>query len=87
MQEEFEGLLGCLPPWFTENITLMCDRSFNPSAWQGREDAVWPALDRSYHALCPAPCTTMHIRSRLVRRPTSQPGIKARGNVFKATSH
>ena len=75
----FEEVLGCVPPWYTGNITNMCNQVFNMTELKDQQIKTMfrHAFPKFQPQTCKTPCTeTVFDTQLLFKSPSLDPVIQ-----------
>ena len=65
--ENLQKKIGCLPPWFAHEYSLVCNKSLTREDVDVLSTDVWGPFDASEFEDCVRPCVRMEIESRILR--------------------
>ena len=66
--KNYESKLGCQPPWFSNNYSTVCNRTFSQEEVVKHLGIdVFRHIDLTEFEGCKRPCIRMEIQSRLLR--------------------
>ena len=65
--QEYQGKLGCSPPWFTGNYSKVCPRLLTEEEVTSVNSLIYNHFDMTEFAGCLRPCTRLDIHSRKLR--------------------
>ena len=65
--ENLQRKIGCSPPWFAHEYSLVCNKSLTREDVDVLSTDVWGPFDASEFEDCVRPCVRMEIESRILR--------------------
>ena len=65
--ENLQRKIGCSPPWFAYDYSLVCNKSLTREDVDILSTDVWRTIDASEFENCVRPCVRMEIESRILR--------------------